>query len=46
MSDNKVYSTADTFDSEAMASEFLREQVGADPSLGDQLHVIPNFELN
>jgi hypothetical protein len=42
---NKAYSTASaTFDSEAMARDFMARTVDADPELADTLHVIPAYE--
>jgi hypothetical protein len=40
--DNAAY--ADSFASEASAREHLRDAIAADPSLADQLHVVPEFE--
>ncbi len=43
--DNKAYSAASTyFASEAMANQFLQNQVAANPDLHDALHVIPHYE--
>jgi hypothetical protein len=43
--DNKPYSTSSTyFASEAMANQFLKSQVAANPELHDALHVIPQYE--
>jgi len=39
-------SEAVTFDSEALAREFLNRQVAETPALGQALHVIPQFEAN
>jgi hypothetical protein len=44
-SNNRAFSAeAASFHSEASAREFLNRQVAADPSLADQVHVIPSFE--
>ena len=44
--DNTAYAgDAATFASEAMAHDYLAQQVGDDPALGGALHVIPAFEL-
>ena len=44
-SNNKAFSAESTsFHSEASARDFLSRKVAADPSLDDQLHVIPSFE--
>jgi hypothetical protein len=44
-SNNKAYSSESvTFHSEASAREFLNGKVAADPSLSEQIHVIPGFE--
>jgi hypothetical protein len=40
--DNTAY--AESFASEAAAQEHLREAIAADPTLADQLHIVPEFE--
>ena len=44
--DNKLFGAQASFSSEAMAHEFLRDQLTLDPSLLDTLHVLPNHEVN
>ena len=42
---NKAFSAeASTFQSEASARDYLNSQLAADPSLAEQIHVIPGFE--
>jgi hypothetical protein len=44
--DNKPHDARSTFASEAMAAQYLRKQVDADPSLAGSLHVLPEHEVN
>ena len=45
--DNKAFNEAAiTFSSEALAQEYLRERLVEDPNLKDEIHVIPQNELN
>jgi len=44
--DNTAFGTAAKFTSEAMAVDYLRQTVAADPSLAGTLHVLPNHEVN
>jgi hypothetical protein len=44
--DNRIYESTAVFHSEAQAKDYLQRQNAADPKLGDQLHVISNFEVN
>jgi len=43
--DNKAFATA-AFTSEAMARDFMQQQVALDPKLAESLHVVPHFEIN
>mgnify|MGYP001220288192 CR=1 FL=1 len=44
-SNNKAFSSdATTFHSEASARDYLNNQIAVDPSLAEQIHVIPSFE--
>ena len=43
---NKAFNTTATFSSEAMANDYLQQQVRVDPSLKKEIHIIPNYELN
>lgn len=44
-SNNKAFSSdATTFHSEASARDYLNTQIAVDPSLAEQIHVIPSFE--
>jgi hypothetical protein len=43
--DNSAFGSAATFESEAMAVDYLKQQIGANPALGAELHVIPNYEV-
>lgn len=42
---NKPFSETATFNSEACAREFVRQQVALDPNQADVLHVIPEYEV-
>ncbi len=46
MADNTLLHTDATFTSQAMAQQFLQQQLAADPSLSGTLHVIPSYEVN
>ena len=44
--DNTAFSAdAAVFHSEASAREYLNDQLAADPSLADTIHVIPTYEM-
>jgi hypothetical protein len=43
---NKAFSSAATFESEAMAMDYMKQQLSANPGLKETLHVIPNYEVN
>jgi hypothetical protein len=44
--DNKAIGANATFSSEAMARDFMRNQVAANPSLASSLHILPSHEVN
>lgn len=47
LADNKAFSEeAMTFESEALAQEYVKNVVAGDPNMADSLHVIPQSELN
>jgi hypothetical protein len=43
--DNRAFQTTATFSSEVMAHTFMEDQIRTNPSLKDELHIIPNYEL-
>jgi hypothetical protein len=43
---NKAYSESASFNSEAAAADYLKEQVRSNPNLKKELHVLPKYELN
>ena len=43
---NTLYGTTATFGSQAQAKEFMNSQINAQPELLEELHVIPNHEIN
>lgn len=43
---NKAFDAASTFTSEAMAADYLKQKVAADPSLSGSLHVLPSYEVS
>jgi hypothetical protein len=45
-SNNKEFSPAAVFTSEAMARDFMQQQIALDPNQADSLHVIPQYEIN
>jgi hypothetical protein len=45
-SDNKPVNTVSSFSSEAMAQDYRKSQVASNPSLADEMHVLPNSEVN
>jgi hypothetical protein len=45
-SDNTPAGSAAHFRSEALAREYLNQQVATDPKLAQELHVIPQYEVN
>jgi hypothetical protein len=44
--DNKPHDAQSKFSSEAMAVDYMRSKVAADPSLAGSIHVLPNHEVN
>ncbi|WP_456866177.1 DUF6603 domain-containing protein [Galbibacter sp. BG1] len=46
MMNNKIYSPASQFSSQAQAKEFMNTQISEHPELSGQLHVLPTHELN
>jgi hypothetical protein len=44
--DNKPVSAGATFSSEAMARDYMNQQVASGASLADAVQVLPNFEVN
>jgi hypothetical protein len=44
--DNRATGANATFSSEAMAVDFMRTQVLANPSLAGSMHVLPSYEVN
>lgn len=43
---NTLYETTATFGSQAQAIEFMNHQINTQPELQEELHVIPNHEIN
>lgn len=43
---NKAYSQAASFSSEAMAADYMKQQVGMDPNLKEKIQVISTYEMN
>ncbi len=46
VTDNTAFGDSVTFGSEAVAREYMRAQVAADPARAGRLHVIPQYEVN
>lgn len=46
MMNNKIYSPASEFSSQAQAKEFMNTQISKNPELSGQLHVLPTHEIN
>lgn len=42
---NKPFDASSTFTSEAMASDYMKRQVAANPALAGSVHVLPNHEV-
>jgi hypothetical protein len=45
-SNNKAFAATASFQSAAMAQDFLQQQVTLNPNLSESLHVIPQHEVN
>ncbi|HSM88044.1 MAG TPA: DUF6603 domain-containing protein [Candidatus Limnocylindrales bacterium] len=43
--DNKALDAGSTFTSEAMAVDYMKARVSADPALAGAIHVLPNYEV-
>lgn len=42
---NKAFNTVSTFSSEMEAQRFMQEQIRTNPNLKQQIHIVPQFEL-
>ena len=45
-SNNKAYSTTAKFGSETQANDFMQDQILKNPSMKEDIHVVPTYELN
>ena len=44
--DNKPFADSIEFQSEALAQEYMSQQIEANPTLTQSIHVIPQYEVN